>query len=165
MTYKATPPILSLQQRELLSLTTYTFPPTKGVLITELENDPRFNTDDKRLANAEELVAIFDELFATRPRDEWLHIFAEYDPFCCGVNSVMEPQDDPQVTENGYIVDFEHPTLGKIKIPGYPGHFSESWAQTTSAAPDPGEHTEEVLMQVGDYTRKEIAQLREEGVV
>jgi len=131
----------------------------------ELENDPRFNTDDKKLANAEQLVAILDEVFATRPRDEWLHIFAEYDLFCCGVNSVMELQDDPQVTENGYIVDFEHPTLGKIKIPGYPGHFSESWAQTTSAAPDLGEHTEEVLMELGDYTRKEIAQLREEGVV
>jgi len=131
----------------------------------ELENDPHFNTDDKRLANAEQLVAIFDEIFATRPRDEWLHILAEYDLFCCGVNSVMELQDDLQVTENGYIVDFEHPTLGKIKIPGYPAHFSESWAQTTSAAPDLGEHTEEVLMELGDCTREEITQLREEGVV
>jgi crotonobetainyl-CoA:carnitine CoA-transferase CaiB-like acyl-CoA transferase len=131
----------------------------------ELENDPRFDTDDKRLESSEQLVAIFDEAFATRPRDEWLHIFAEKDLFCCAVNSITELQDDPQVTENGYIVDFEHPTMGTIKIPGYPVHFSESWAQTTTAAPDLGEHTEEVLIELGDYSKKEVAQLREEGVV
>ena len=132
---------------------------------TELENDPRFDTDAKRLANAEELVALFDEIFATRPRDEWLEIFGEYDLFCSGVNSVMELPDDPQVIENGYMVDFEHPTVGKIKIPGYPVHFSETWAGTTRAAPELGEHTEELLTGLGGYSKKEIGQLRKEGVI
>ena len=131
----------------------------------ELEDDPHFNTDDKRLENAEQLVTIFDGLFATRPRDEWLKIFAEYDLFCCGINSVTELANDPQITENDYLVDFEHPTLGKIKIPGYPAHFSESWAKTTSAAPELGEHTEEVLVELGGYTEKEVVQLKEEGVL
>ena len=131
----------------------------------ELEDDPRFNTDDKRLENAEQLVTIFDGLFATRPRDEWLKIFAEYDLFCCGINSVTELANDPQITENDYLVDFEHPTLGKIKIPGYPAHFSESWAKTTSAAPELGEHTEEVLVELGGYTEKEVVQLKTEGVI
>jgi len=63
------------------------------------------------------------------------------------------------------LVDFDHPTLGKIKIPGYPAQFSESWARTTSAAPELGEHTDEVLMGVGEYSKEEIAQLRKEGVV
>lgn len=131
----------------------------------ELENDPRFNTDDKRLENAKQLVTIFDRFFATRTRDEWLKIFAQYDFFCCQINSVTELANDPQITENGYLVDFDHPTAGKVKIPGYPVHFSESWAQTTSAAPELGEHTEEVLMGLGGYTEKEIAQLKEEGVI
>ena len=131
----------------------------------ELENDSRFNTDDKRLENAEQLVTIFDGLFATRPLDNWLRTFSEYDLFCCAVNKVTDLENDPQVTENGYLVDFEHPTLGKIKIPGYPVQFSESWAGTTSAAPDLGEHTEEVLSEVGEYTSEEIAKLKEEGVV
>jgi crotonobetainyl-CoA:carnitine CoA-transferase CaiB-like acyl-CoA transferase len=100
-----------------------------------------------------------------RTRDEWVQIFGEYDLFCSGVNSVMELPDDPQVIENGYLVDFEHPTVGKIKIPGYPVHFSEARAQTTCAAPALGEHTEEVLTGLGEYTQEEIAQLRKEGVI
>jgi crotonobetainyl-CoA:carnitine CoA-transferase CaiB-like acyl-CoA transferase len=131
----------------------------------ELENDPRFNTDDKRLENAAQLVSIFDEIFATRPRNEWLQIFARYDLFCCEVNRMTDLQDDPQILENGYLIDFEHPTLGKIKIPGYPSHFSKSLVQTTTAAPDLGEHTEEVLTELGGYSAGEIAQMREEGVV
>jgi crotonobetainyl-CoA:carnitine CoA-transferase CaiB-like acyl-CoA transferase len=133
--------------------------------LPEFENDPRFNTDEKRLENAEQLVAIFDEIFVSRPRDEWLRIFGKYDLFCCAVNSMMELQSDPQVIENGYLVDFGHPTLGKIKIPGYPIYFSESWAGTTSAAPELGEHTEDVLLEIGGYTKKEITQLKAEGII
>ena len=129
----------------------------------ELEDDPRFNTDDKRNARAEELVAMFDDIFTTRPCDEWIRIFAEYDLFCCAVNSWEDLGHDPQIIENGYLVDFEHPTHGKVKIPGYPGHFSEAGVQTTSLAPGLGEHTEEVLTEVGGYTAREIAQLREDG--
>ncbi len=131
----------------------------------ELENDPRFSTDDERLKNAEQLVTIFDGLFATRPRDKWIKVFAEYDLFCCGVNSVTDLADDPQVIENDYLIDFDHPTVGRVKIPGYPGHFSESWAKTTSAAPRLGEHTDEVLRELGGYTEKEITQLREDGIL
>lgn len=64
----------------------------------ELENDSRFDTKGRRLANAELLVGIFDEIFATRPQEEWLHVFDEYDLFCCAVNSLKELAVDPQVT-------------------------------------------------------------------
>lgn len=140
-------------------------PLCRAVGRAELENDPRFTTDDKRLENAAQLVLILDEIFATRPRNEWLQIFARYDLFCCEVNRMTDLQDDPQILENGYLIDFEHPTLGKIKIPGYPSHFSKSLVQTTTAAPDLGEHTEEVLTELGGYSAGEIAQMREEGVV
>jgi crotonobetainyl-CoA:carnitine CoA-transferase CaiB-like acyl-CoA transferase len=131
----------------------------------ELENDSRFDTSDKRLDNAEQLVGIFDKVFITRPLKEWLRIFGEYDLFCCAINSLKDLKNDPQVTENHYLVDFEHPTLGVIKIPGYPGHFSESLAGTISAAPELGEHTEDVLTKIGGYSSEEIAQLREEGII
>jgi crotonobetainyl-CoA:carnitine CoA-transferase CaiB-like acyl-CoA transferase len=131
----------------------------------ELENDPRFEDDEKRLENAEQLVAIFDEIFATRTAAEWLDTFSDYDLFVCAVNSLTDLGNDPQVIANDYIVDFEHPTLGEIKIPGYPGHFSETWAGTTRAAPDLGEHTDEVLMNICGYSKKKIKGLREEGVI
>ncbi len=63
------------------------------------------------------------------------------------------------------MVDFEHPTVGKIKIPGYPVHFSETSAKPTRAAPELGEHTEEVLTDLGKYSKREIAQLRKQGVI
>jgi len=131
----------------------------------ELEMNPRFDTDDKRLENAEQLVAIFDEIFALRTQAEWLHVFDDYDLFACAVNSLTDLGSDPQVLENDYLVDFEHPTLGKIKIPGYPGHFSEAQAGTISAAPDLGQHTEEVLTELVGYSRADIQALRKEGVV
>ena len=131
----------------------------------DLENDPRFDTDDKRLDRSEELVAIFDEIFATRPRDEWLNIFSKYDLFCCSVNSLMELKDDPQVIENDYLVDIDHPTLGGVKVPGYPADFSESCIKTVRAAPDLGTHTDEVLKDIGGYSKEEIAQLREGGII
>ena len=131
----------------------------------DLEHDPRFNTDEKKGENSAELVAIMDEIFAQRPLKEWLDICGEYDLFACGVNSLMELQDDPQIMANDYLVDFEHPTIGKVKIPGYPIHFSDAMAQTNTAAPDLGEHTDEVLSEVGGYSKDEIDMFRKEGVI
>jgi len=131
----------------------------------ELEDAPRFDSEENRFANREELVALFDQIFATRPRDEWLRLFAEYDLICAPVHRLSELVNDPQIMQNDYIVDFDHPVLGKIKIPGFPIHFSQSWAGTRSAAPELGEHTEEVLREIGGYTAAEVAKLREEGVV
>jgi crotonobetainyl-CoA:carnitine CoA-transferase CaiB-like acyl-CoA transferase len=131
----------------------------------DLENDPRYDQEPKRQERAEELVTLLDGIFATRTRDEWLSIFSEYDLFCAGVNTLMDLQKDPQILANGYLVDFEHPTMGRIKIPGYPVHFSDSRAGTASAAPELGEHTEEVLTSIGGYSREEIESFRREGIV
>jgi crotonobetainyl-CoA:carnitine CoA-transferase CaiB-like acyl-CoA transferase len=100
-----------------------------------------------------------------RTRQEWLDIFSEYDLFCCGVNSFMELEHDPQIIENGYLTDFDHPTLGKIMIPGYPVHFNGKSVETKSAAPDLGEHTDEILIEVGEYSRTEIKRFRANGVI
>jgi crotonobetainyl-CoA:carnitine CoA-transferase CaiB-like acyl-CoA transferase len=140
-------------------------PLCRALDLPDLEVNPMFDTSEKRLAHAKQLVRIFDETFATRHREEWLKIFAEHDLFCSAVHTLRDMAEDPQVIENGYLVDFEHPTLGKIKIPGYPGHFSESRAGTTSAAPELGEHTEEVLRDLCGLSKEDIATLREKKVI
>jgi crotonobetainyl-CoA:carnitine CoA-transferase CaiB-like acyl-CoA transferase len=131
----------------------------------DLENDPRFDTEDKRFEKSAELVAIFDDIFMMRTSQEWLDIFPEYDLFCCGVNSFMELENDPQIIENDYLTDLDHPTLGKIKIPGYPVHFNGNCVQANRAAPELGEHTDEILTAVGGYSRSEIERFREDGVI
>jgi crotonobetainyl-CoA:carnitine CoA-transferase CaiB-like acyl-CoA transferase len=140
-------------------------PLCRALGIQDLEYDPRFSTDEKKFENAEELVALFDEIFITRPLDEWIRIFDENDLFCSPINTFMQLEHDPQVIENNYLVDFEHPTLGKVKIPGYPVHFSESEATTRSAAPDLSAHTEEVLTKLAGLKKDEIEGLRKQGVV
>ncbi len=131
----------------------------------ELENDERFDTTEKRFDNSSQLIVLLDEIFASRPREEWLNILTQHDLPVSPVHRLTELKDDPQILENDYIVDFEHPRLGKIKIPGYPVHFSESWAGTTTCAPQLGEHTEAVLAEIGGYSHQEITEMSAEGVI
>jgi crotonobetainyl-CoA:carnitine CoA-transferase CaiB-like acyl-CoA transferase len=76
---------------------------------------------------------------------------------------VEEIQNDPQALVNGYMVDYEDPDLGKVKIPGYPIHFSSQTAGTRSLAPTLGQHTREVLKELG-HSDPDIDRLIQEGV-
>lgn len=140
-------------------------PLCRALGIPEIENDPRFNHSDQRLDNAEMLISMFDRIFATRPRDEWLRIFSGHDLFACAVNRLSDLENDPQIIENEYLVDFEHPVLGKIKIPGFPIDFGRSVAGTKSAAPNLGEHTDNILKTIGGFSTEEISSFRAKGIV
>ena len=76
----------------------------------------------------------------------------------------FEILNDPQALENEYIVDFEHPVLGKVKIPGYPIKFGLSSAGTRTAAPGLGEHSDLVMKKMG-YSEEEIKKLKTEKVI
>jgi crotonobetainyl-CoA:carnitine CoA-transferase CaiB-like acyl-CoA transferase len=130
----------------------------------ELMEDPRFATEDLRKENAPALIAIFDEVFATKTRDEWMVLFQERGMMYSPVQTSAEVPDDPQALVNGYIVPFDHPRLGKVQIPGYPAHFSACRAGTKSAAPTIGQHTDEVLRELG-YGEEGIAAMRAEGII
>lgn len=131
---------------------------------TELISDPRFVDDRARATNCAELVAHFDEVFSTRTRDEWMDIFLPKGLMFCSIQHVSEIQRDPQALANDYIVDFEDPVLGKLKIPGYPVHFGANQAGTTRLGPALGEHTVSVLQEIG-YAEQEIEELRNRGII
>lgn len=131
----------------------------------ELIDDPRFDSDENRLKNAPTLVPLLDEIFMTKPRDEWLKELKANDFVCCEINRPTELKDDQQILANGYITEFEHPYHGRTMIPGYPVHFSKCQAGTKNAAPRLGANTEEILIEVGGYSRQEIARLKDEGVI
>ncbi len=136
--------------------------------LEHLENDERFATAmGGRREHYAELIAILDETLAQKPRDEWVRIFEEQQvPFAYSpVQDYYEVLEDEQVLENNYVVDFDHPAAGPIKVMGYPVRFSETPAQVKSEAPEFGQHTEEVLLDDGGMTWEEIAALREEGVI
>ena len=132
----------------------------------DLEKDPRFENMDKRAENCQELISILDEVFATKTYDEWDRVLQEKGDFIyTKIQTVSDLSSDPQVLENEYIVDFNHPVLGEIKMVGSPIRFSKTPGTIRLPAPEFGEHTEEVLTEIGGYTWEEIGQLREEEVI
>lgn len=131
----------------------------------ELINAPRFDSLEKIFTNSRESIAIFNKIFATKPRDEWIRLYAEKNLVIGPVNTITEAINDPQMRENDYIVDFIHPTLGPMKIPGFPIHFSQAEVNNNLLAPELGEHTDSVLKEVGGYSDKDITQFRNDGVI
>ncbi len=130
----------------------------------ELIDDPHFTNKNGGPENFPELIGIFDEVFTTRTRDEWMDLFYEHGFMFCAVKTIQEVETDPQAIANDYVVPFEHPVHGRLNIPGYPAHFSACLAGPRSHAPAIGEHTDQVLADMG-LSDEEIGELRNEGVV
>jgi len=131
----------------------------------ELERDERFaGYRDRVGANAAELIAIFDEAFATRPADEWVRALNERGVFCARVQDYEEIARDPQVLANEYIVDVPREDGPPVRMVSTPVQLSKTPARVRGLAPELGQHTEEVLLEAG-YTWDEIAALRGAGAI
>jgi len=136
----------------------------KALGLEELEHDPRFNSIEARKANAEELVSIFDKTFITRTRDEWMEIFEREKVICAPIQTPLEVVNDPQTLANEYVIEVDHPVWGKTRQVGFPWVFSETKASVRRLAPELGEHTEEILLEMG-YSRDDIIELKQDCVI
>jgi crotonobetainyl-CoA:carnitine CoA-transferase CaiB-like acyl-CoA transferase len=136
----------------------------KAVGIEELQNDPGFNSIEGRGKNAKELVAILDQRFVTKTREEWSKILKEEGCIFSPIQTLLEVTDDPQAFANNYFIDVDHPAWGEIRMTGFPWVFSETPASWRREAPAFGQHTEEILSELG-YSGNDIAKLREKGVI
>ncbi len=132
--------------------------------LCNIEHDPRFENINVRKQNAASLLSILDEQFATKPRAEWVEALNRNGLIYAPINHISETMVDPQVEANQYVVNFEHPTMGPIKAVGSPYRFGKTPASLRRAAPEFGQHTEEVLLEMG-YGWEEIARLQEQEVV
>jgi crotonobetainyl-CoA:carnitine CoA-transferase CaiB-like acyl-CoA transferase len=133
----------------------------------ELTTDERFANLNARAENSAECVAILDAAFASKPRAEWVRILNE-DPgdyIFTIVNSVDDLPDDPQVQANDYIVTIDHPQCGATKMVGVPVQLSETPGSVRTPAPELGQHTEEILMDVLGFDWDRISALREKQVI
>jgi crotonobetainyl-CoA:carnitine CoA-transferase CaiB-like acyl-CoA transferase len=119
-----------------------------------------------RAANAEEVQAReeIQKIIRTRTRDEWFEILVKAD-VCVG--KVYDPEEmvtDPQVQARDMVVDVEHPVHGKVREFGIPIKLSETPGSVRQAGPYTGEHSDEVLRELG-LGAEEIKALRDRKVV
>jgi crotonobetainyl-CoA:carnitine CoA-transferase CaiB-like acyl-CoA transferase len=130
----------------------------------ELEKDSRFDSIETRGANAEELIAIMDKQFLTRTRDEWFERFKKEGIIYTPIQSPKEVVNDRQALANDYVTWFDHPVLGKTRMVGFPWDFSRTPASIRREAPEFGQHTEEILLELG-YGWEDITRLRDEKAI
>lgn len=130
----------------------------------DLEHDPRFESNDPRLDNHAELLQILEEVFRSRTLDEWkVRLSQAGIPFSPYQNFV-EAVADPQAKANHIFAPVDHPSYGEIEVIANPVNLSDTPASRPMPAPEFGQHTEEVLLELG-YTWDDVGRLRDEGII
>lgn len=130
----------------------------------DLENDPKFNSHVNRVKNNVELIVILDKEFAGKNRDEWGPLFDANGLVWGPALTPTEVVKDGCALENGYILEYEHHIHGKVKGIRCPIQLSDTPSKTPKGAPEYGQHTEEVLLELG-YTWDDITKLKDEKAI
>jgi crotonobetainyl-CoA:carnitine CoA-transferase CaiB-like acyl-CoA transferase len=130
----------------------------------ELIDDPRFVDAHRRAENHRELIEIFDHEFGKLEFADWDATAHEYGLIACRVNALTDLAADEQVLANGYMVKLPHPELGDWWHVPTPVYYEKTPVSVRSVAPHVGEHTDEILGDLG-YSAERIRDLRERSVV
>jgi len=130
----------------------------------ELARDPRFENNSKRVENRDELDRILSERFLEKTTDEWIEILNSSGVPCSPINTIDRVVEDEQIKMRNMIVEFMHPSYGKVRTMGTPVKI-EGGKEEFAPAPELGEHTEEILKNILEINPEEIEKLKEKGVV
>lgn len=132
---------------------------------TELQNDPRFETNRVRVENRSELSELLEACFSERTADEWLQRFIVAGLPCGPINDIREVFQHPQVAPRELIIESEHPSAGTIKTTGFPYRLSDSPPALRLPPPRLGEHNEEILIGLLGYDEDAVADFRQSDVI
>jgi crotonobetainyl-CoA:carnitine CoA-transferase CaiB-like acyl-CoA transferase len=130
----------------------------------DLLNDERYANVVSRAGNSLELIALLDDVFATKTLKEWGGLFDRFELVWGPVQSITEVIHDPQARALGAFAKVPHRSGEDIEVLRSPIEFGATPSTIRRAAPELGEHTEEVLLEC-DYTWDDIARLKEKGAI
>jgi formyl-CoA transferase len=109
-------------------------------------------------------VTILDGIFLSRTYSEWIETLSRSKIVWSPVTTPLEVTRDQQALANEFFVDWEHPEYGRMKVLNNPIKLSETKAEITTAASKLGEHTEEILRDLG-YAEAEIKTMKASGAI
>jgi crotonobetainyl-CoA:carnitine CoA-transferase CaiB-like acyl-CoA transferase len=130
----------------------------------DLIDDPRFATNPDRVEHRETLEPLLAEEIAGYGTEEIVELMRERGVPATAIHDMEDVFEHPQVRARGMRATVDHPSGAEIEMPGVPMHFSETGAGVRRHPPGLGEHTDEILGELG-RSPEEIERLREDGVV
>jgi len=132
--------------------------------LAEMATDPRFAVNIERVKHRRELEAALEAAIAQHDREPLLKVLEDAGVPATPVNTVKQVMEDAQTAARSMIERVVHPRLGEIPVVGTPIKFSRMRAGVRRAAPQQGQHTDEILAEY-DYSTADIAALRTKKVV
>ena len=137
---------------------------SEGLGLGDLSLDPRFKKLEDRLANARELNAVLAQRFAEKTTAQWIEVLEAAGVLCGEINTFEEGVLDPQARANGMVAEIHCSGPGTLKTLGTPLRFSGTPESHRMPPPGLGEHSSEILREMG-MTDEEIRALIQQGVV
>ena len=137
---------------------------TKALGLERVADDPRFGSWLLRVQNNADLLPILEARFREKPRTEWLEVLAAHDIPAAPVQPLLDFFEDPAVRHHDLVHEYEHPEVGRLRLVGQPIAFTETPTRDPGPPHTLGQHTDEVLCELG-YTDAEIAALRARRVL
>jgi crotonobetainyl-CoA:carnitine CoA-transferase CaiB-like acyl-CoA transferase len=124
----------------------------------DLVENPYFLTNADRVENREKLIPVLGAILKGKSHADWLREMEANGVPCARISNLQDLIDSEQVARNGMVQTISHPTLGAITVVGNPLHLRATPARSHRYAPSLGEHSKEILEELG-YTSKDIDQL------
>lgn len=122
--------------------------------------EARTETESER----KKVIADIQKIFMEKDQEQWIELFKKKDVCCVAVYDLGQVSRDPQVLARKMVIDAFHPKEGQLKEVGIPIKFSETPGEIKRESPDVGEHTEEILSEMG-FDSEQIRAWREVGIV
>ena len=136
----------------------------EGIGKPEMWRNPKFNSRENRLKNREELYATLEAVFLEKTGEDWLTLLEKRIPIA-PINTIDKALRDPQTLSRNMVVEIEYENNKTLKVLGNPIKLSEVEREIFNRPPHLGEHTDEILRKLLNYSPEEIEKLKSDKII